>query len=150
MCDETGEFGMIARALLLGTILLLAGCQSSGKEDVSAALTPKSGSTAPANAFPVKTKDGLQFGGNRAIANQCMVPDDGKQGGKPLTQTVIDGWPQAFVSDIAILQAALAGVAYPEEVAYIQDCMQVKVTAPQTPGQLPEPAAPAKPAAPKV
>jgi hypothetical protein len=131
---------MIVRALFLGTGLLLAGCQSSGKEDVSTALTPK---TAPAKAavFPVKTKEGLQFGGNRAIANQCMVPDEGKQGGKPLNQAMIDAWPQAFVSDIAIMQAALAGVAYPEEVAYIQDCMLAKVEKPQTPGQMADPAA---------
>lgn len=126
---------MISRSLILGLCLALASCQSSGKEDVSAALAPKAATEQP--AFPVKTKDGTQFGGNRAIANQCMVPDEGKQGGKPLTQAMIDAWPQAFVSDIAIMQAALAGVAYPEEVAYIQDCMLAIVTTPQTPGQLP-------------
>ncbi|MGB8816677.1 MAG: hypothetical protein WCC66_02035 [Rhizobiaceae bacterium] len=132
---------MKSRIALLILSLSLAACQSSGKEDVSAALTPKAGAAAADKAFPVKTKEGLQFGGNRAVANQCMVPAEGKQGNKPLTQAVIDGWPQAFVSDIAILQAALAGVAYPEEVVYIQDCMQVKVTQPQTPGQMAEPAA---------
>ena len=126
---------MISRGLILGLCLALASCQSSGKEDVSTALAPKATTAQP--AFPVKTKDGTQFGGNRAIANQCMVPDEGKQGGKPLTQAMIDAWPQAFVSDIAIMQAALAGVAYPEEIAYIQDCMLAIVTPPQTPGQLP-------------
>lgn len=127
-------------AILIVASLVLAACQSSGKEDVSAALTPKAAG-ATAAAFPVKTKDGTQFGGNRAIANQCMVPDEGKQGGKPLTQAMIDAWPQAFISDIAIMQAALAGIAYPEEVAYIQDCMKAAVTNPQTPGQMAEGAA---------
>jgi hypothetical protein len=144
----SGEVCMIARILVLGMSLALASCQSSGKDDVSAALTPGAAPVKPAG-FPLKTKDGLQFGGNRAIANQCMVPDEGKQGGKPLTQAMIDAWPQAFVSDIAILQAALAGVAYPEEVAYIQDCMQAQVTMPQTPGQMADTATPAG-AAPKA
>jgi hypothetical protein len=126
---------MISRGFLLGLCLVLASCQSSGKEDVSAALTPKAGAKTVAD-FPIRTKDGLQFGGNRAIANQCMVPDEGKQGGQPLTQAMIDAWPQAFVSDIAIMQAALAGVAYPEEVAYIQDCMLAQVSLPQNPGQM--------------
>jgi hypothetical protein len=126
---------MIARALLLGTGLLLAGCQSSGKEDVSAALTPKAATATPA-PFPVKSKDGTQFGGNRAIPNECLVPAEGKQGGKPLSKAMIEGWPPAFIADVAIMEAALAGVAYPEEVAYIQDCMQAKVEKPQTPGQM--------------
>ena len=139
---------MIARGFLVGLCLVLASCQSSGKEDVSAALTPTADAKAMAD-FPIKTNEGLQFGGNRAIANQCMVPDEGKQGGQPLTQAMIDAWPQAFVSDIAIMQAALAGVAYPEEVAYIQDCMLAQVTLPQTPGQMAEPAAAAA-AAPKA
>lgn len=129
---------MIVRALLLGTGLLLAGCQSSGKEDMSAAMTPKTDAAKPA-AFPVKSKDGMQFGGNRAIPNECLVPAEGKQGGKPLSKAIIEGWPPAFVADIAIMEAALAGVAYPEEVAYIQDCMQAKVEKPQMPGQMAEP-----------
>mgnify|MGYP003401880265 FL=1 len=137
---------MIVRTLLLGTVLFLTGCQSSGKEDVSAALTPKADAAKPA-AFPVKTKDGMQFGGNRAIPNECLVPAEGKQGGKPVSKAMIEGWPPSFVADIAILEAALAGVAYPEEVAYIQDCMQAKVDKPQTPGQMAGPATATEPAA---
>lgn len=140
---------MITRALLLSTGLLLAGCQSSGKEDLSAAMTPKPSAAAPA-AFPVKSKDGMQFGGNRAIPNECLVPAEGKQGGKPLSKAMIEGWPPAFIADIAIMEAAMAGVAYPEEVAYIQDCMQAKVENPQTPGQMPAGAAPTAGTQPKA
>jgi hypothetical protein len=113
----------------------------AGAVDQKAAMADKAAEPAPMTAdasakFPIKTKDGMSFGDKRSIPNKCKVPAEGKQKGLPLTEAMIAGWPPQFFADIAIMNAALAGVAYPEEVAYIQDCMEAKVLEQQVPGPL--------------
>lgn len=99
-----------------------------------AAVSPMVGKDAK---FPVKTKGGLSFGDKHSIPNKCLVPPEGKQKGEPLSDAMIAAWPQQFFADVSIMKAALAGVAYPEEVAYIQNCMEAKVLEQQVPGPLP-------------
>lgn len=125
-------------------LVALAGCQSTkapdqmtNDETIAANEAMAAKGDADTTKYPVKTKDGMVFGGKRSVPNDCRVPTEGKQKGVPLTQAVVDGWPKQFTSDIAIMQAALAGVAYPEEVAYIAACIDTKVTGKQVPGPMP-------------
>lgn len=117
-----------------------AGDPAAPAADTKAAMTKETAAPVMADKntkFPVKTKDSMSFGDQRSIPNKCAVPPEGKQKGAPLSEAIIAGWPQQFFSDVAIMKAALAGVAYPEEVAYIQDCMGAKVLEQQVPGQMP-------------
>lgn len=137
---------MAKRIMLVALATLAGGCVASGDPPVKAG-RPSADQSQPAR-YPVRTAGGYRFGPTRNVPDRCGIPEEYGKRGAPLTQAVVDSWPKRFYADIAVMQAALAGVAWPQEVAYIRNCIRATVTAPQVPGPMPGAAATPPSAAP--